>query len=161
MQVKVSIRGVEAVQAFIRALPRGTVKVGLQAFTEYIIGNMGHGLKHYQPYKYISLKKAYGGFASDKQRRYVMARIREGSIDPGVPHRTGNTQRAWTMVETNGGYGYTIKNPTEGAYFTASDEGQANLNALAGWRKVSKVIEDNLAGAMRHALAAVNAYLKG
>lgn len=155
------LRGVEKWQAYLRQLPRGTVKIGLRAIAEWLIGTPQRGLMRYQPYKYVSRKQAYGQtFKSDKQRRYVMAAIREGRIDPGVPHRTGNTQRGYVMRETNGGYGMSIDNAAPGAYWTRDDQGQARLNALAGWRTAGSIIETNIAGAIRHAQAAVNAFLK-
>ena len=161
MKVNFKIRGVEEVQSFIKSIPRGTVKAGLKAFTEYIIGNQAHGLKHYSPYKYITRKAAYGKtFESDAQRRYVMAAIRDGRIDPGVPHRTGKVQRGWYAQETNEGYGFRLKNDEPGAYFTMDDTGQAKQPALAGWRKVTQVIADNFAGAIRHANAEVKKWLE-
>ena len=155
------IRGLDKVQAYLKSLPRGMIRVALKAFTEYVLGNQQRGLRHYQPYKYVTRKKAYGQtFKSDAQRRYIMARIREGSIDPGYPHRTGETQRGWHYRIVKGGYGMSIENPTPGAYYTADEAGQARLNALAGWRKVLAVIRDNMAGGLRSATAAVNAYLR-
>jgi hypothetical protein len=53
-----------------------------------------------------------------------------------------------------------IVNPERGAYYTRDDEGQARLNALAGWRKTMTVVSTNIAGAMRHANAAVSQWLK-
>ena len=168
MKVKFGeIKGIEKVSAYLKQVPSGqvpsgTVRVGLRAIVEWFIGNGQRGLKHYQPYKYVSRKKAYGQtFSSDKQRRYVMARIREGSIDPGVPHRTGRTQRGYEIVESNNGYRMTIKNEEAGAFYTRDDKGQARLNALAGWRKALDIISTNVDGALRHATAAINKFLKG
>lgn len=161
MQVKVNIRGVEKIQKFTKAMPRGTIKVALAAIVEWIIGTPQRGLKHYQRYKHIRRKKAYGKtFVSDAQRGYVMAMIRAGRIDPGVPHRTGNTQRAYKSRELKGGYERAIEAKGAGPYYTRSDKGQARLNALAGWKKTSIVIQNNMAGALRHARAAVKAFLK-
>lgn len=162
MQVKFNVRGVEKLQAYLKTVPRGAVKVALAALAEWIIGTPQRGLMHYQPYKYIARAKAYGRtFKSDKQRRFVMAAIRDGRIDPGVPHRTGNTQRGWYAKVGNGGYRMSVGNDTPGAYFTRHDTGQAALNALAGWRKISDIVQTNIAGAMRHARAAVSRFLKG
>lgn len=159
MNIRFIPRGIKEVQAYLKALPRGVKRIALKALTTYLIGTQAHGLRHYSPYRYITRKKAYGQtFVSDKQRRYVMARIREGSIDPGVPHRTGKGQRGWTMVETQ--RGYTIKNDEPSMYYSMSDKGQANLNKLAGWRQVSQAIADNIVGAFRSATAAVNNWLK-
>lgn len=162
MEVKFGeIKGIEVITAYLKQVPHGTVRVALRAITEWIIGDGRRGLKHYGAYKHVTMKKAYGGFKSDKQRRYVMAAIRDGRIDPGVPHRTGNTQRGYTAVESQNGYRQTIINSQPGAYYTRDDEGQARLNALAGWQKKSVVIANNIAGAIRHASAAVNKFLKG
>lgn len=161
MQVKFKVRDeVEETKKYLKEVPRGTVKTGLAAIAEWIIGTPKRGLKHYQAYKYITRKAAYGKtFVSDKQRRYVMAMIKEGRIDPGAPHRTGNTQRAWYAQPTNNGYAMTIGNKTKGAYYTRHDEGQARLNALAGWRTVSDIISTNIKGALRHAGAKIKEYL--
>jgi hypothetical protein len=161
MQISVNIRNLEKVVAFLKELPRGVVKVALPAIAEYIIGDGRRGLKHYPVYKYVSRKHAYGKtFVSDKQRRFVMAAIREGRIDPGYPHRTGNTQRAYTMVTSNNGYTVKIQNKTKGAHYTRDNQGQARLNLLAGWKKTSEVVANNLVGALRHARTKVREYLK-
>jgi len=149
-------RNLEKVQAYLRSLPKGVSDAALKAYTTYQVGTQAHGLKHYSPYRYIPIKRA-GGFKSDRQRRFVMAKIREGTIDPGVPHRTGKGQRGWTITKTS--RGYTIKNSETSMIYSMDDARQATLNRLAGWRKVSQSIQDNHAGAMRSANAAVRAFL--
>ena len=160
MTIKIEVRGIEQLNAFLRDLPRGAVKIGLPALAEWIVGNGQRGLKRYSPYKHVAYRSAYGGFKSEKQRRYVMAAIKDGRIDPGVPHRTGRTQRGYEVHITNGGYTAKITNDEPGAYWTRHDTGQARLNAMAGWRKMSDVVRTNIAGAVRHAQAKVNAWLK-
>ena len=155
---KFVIRNVEAVQNYIRSLPRGVVKIGLAAIAEYILGDSGHGLRHDDPYKYVSRQSAYGKtFSSDKQRRWFWA---NGGPDMIGKPRTGDTARAWYKKETNSGYGYTLQNDTAAAYYTRSDYGQAAQPAMVGWRKTSKVVEDNIKGAIRHAIAEVRKFLK-
>ncbi len=157
MNIRFIPRNLDEVKKFLRTVPRGGLKVGLRALTEYLIGNQRHGLKHYSPYKYVSRKAAYGKtFVSDKQRRYVMAAIRDGRIDPGVPHRTGRGQRGWVVIETQ--RGYTIRNDEPSMFYSMADDGQARLNAKAGWRTVTKNIADNMAGALRHATAVMKQY---
>lgn len=161
MQIKFDVRGIEKIQAFLKSVPRGTLRVALRAVGEWLIGTGQRGLRHYGAYKYVPRKKAYGKtFFSDRQRRYVMARIREGTIDPGAPHRTGRTQRGWYVRETNGGYGLKIGNPERGAYYSHHDERQARLNALVGWRKTAAIIASNVSGAIRHARAAVGKWIR-
>lgn len=160
MHVNFKVRGVEELQAFLKELPRGGVRVALKAFTEYVIGNESHGLKHPDPYKYVARKAAYGQtFKSAAQRGYVMARIREGTITPGTPQRTGESTNAWQYVAVSD-WNYRITNPTAGAYFTRDEKGQAAQPRLVGWRKVTQVILDNMTGGIRAATAALNAWVK-
>ena len=157
----VQVRGVEKVQAFLASIPRGAMKIALTAVTEYIIGDASHGLKHNDPYRYVTRAAAYGQtFVSPQQRGYVMAKIRSGEIVPGQENRTGRTSDSYGYTETNNGYGMTILNPTAGAYYTRSDSGQAAQPEMVGWRKAAQVIADNINGAMRSAQARVNEWLK-
>lgn len=161
MNVKFRVRGVEAVQAFLRSVPHGAVKVALEAFTEYVVGNDAHGLKHNEPYRYITRKSAYGfSFFTDKQRRFFFWALKEGIIDPGSGKRTGETSAAWKAEPRNDGYRYTITNNTAGGYYTRDDKGQARQPAKVGWRKVSDVLAANYLGGIRAAIAAVKIYLQ-
>lgn len=161
MNTRFILRNSEEIQAFLKELPRGTLRIGLEAMALYFLGNSNRGLRHNDPYKYVPRKRAYGvTFFSPAQRAYVMAKIRSGEITPGKPNRTGATAAAWEAKPTNNGYGYTLSNAKRGAYYTRSDKWQARQPALVGWRKVSQVIADNTRGAMRSAVAAVNKWIK-
>ena len=158
METKFVVRGVERVQEYLKSLKRGTVRVALDAITDWFIGTDRRGLRHMPPYKYASRKRAYGvTFFTAKQRRWFWA---NGGPDMIGNNRTGKTSAGWYAQETRGGYGRSLINNEQGAYYTRSDNGQARQPALAGWRKVSAVIASNLSGAIRHAQAAVNAFLK-
>lgn len=157
MNVNFKVRNIAAVQSFLRSVPRGALKVALEAFTEYIVGNDAHGLKHNDPYKYVTRKSAYGvSFFTDKQRRWFWA---NGGPDMIGKPRSGNTSAAWKKVPSAGGYQYKITNDTAGGFYTRDDKGQARQPAKVGWRKVSKVLADNYLGAIRAAVAAVKRYL--
>ena len=160
MQIKFRIRNVEAVQSFLRAIPRGAVKVALEAFTGYIIGDESHGLRHADPYKFVTRKSAYGfSFFTDKQRRWFFWALKTGKIDPGSGKRTGESTAAWKAVPRNDGYRFTIQNNTAGGYWTRHDKKQARQLGKVGWRKIMTVLADNYKGGIRHAVAAVKAYL--
>jgi hypothetical protein len=166
MNVEFKVRGLEAVQAFIKSIPRGVMKVGLKAFTEYVIGNARHGLKHEEPYRYVSRAQAYGvvkpgvpaGYFSMKQFRYVAA-ITDGFTN-FKSYRPAQSSDAWTYRESKGGYAYTITNPMPSAYWQRDDKGQARQLGLVGWRKVAAVIVANYEGARRAAVLAVNKWIK-
>ena len=158
-EIKIKVRGLKEAQEYFKSLPQNLRGLATKAMAEWFIGNGSRGLKAYPPYKYVTRKSAYGKtFVSDKQRRYVMAKIREGSIDPGFPHRTGNYQRGWTII--NKGVKATITNPVPYAGFVSGDAEQARLNAKVGWRKISDIISTNILGAIRHANKAINDWLK-
>lgn len=161
MQIRFGpIRNVEKLQAYLRTLPRGTIRTAIRAFTEYIVGDSSHGLAHDDPYHYVSRKAAYGQtFQSDKQRRYVMAMIKSGEITPGVRKNSPTNQsQVYGIQETNGGYGATITNSSEGAYWTRKAQ-PAQLR-MAGWRAYADVVAANVQGALRHAGAAVRSFLQ-
>jgi len=161
MQIKFRIRNVEAVQSFLRAIPKGAVRVALEAFTEYVIGNEEHGLRHADPYKYVSRKSAYGvTFFTNKQRRWFWGAVKRGEIAFPIHYiRTKKSTAAWKAVPRNDGYRFTIQNNTTGGYWTRHDTRQARQLGKVGWRKIMTVLADNYKGGIRAAVAAVKKYL--
>jgi hypothetical protein len=160
LNVSFKVRGVAAVQAFLRSVPQGALRVALEAFTEYVLGDDRHGLRHNDPYKFVTRKSAYGfSFFTDKQRRWFFWALNNGEIDPGSGTRTGKTSAAWQRIPMANGYQYKIVNNTAGGYYTRDDTGQARQPAKVGWRKVSQVLADNYLGGIRAAVAAVKEYL--
>ena len=123
-------------------------------------GRGRHGLKYYQKYKHITRKRAYPptGWQSQKQRRYVMMMIRKGRILPGYPRRTGRLQRGWKVDEKQ--TKTLIYNDVDYAEYVMGNDKQANLNRLAGWRRVNEVIKLNESGAIKDAEKALKEYLK-
>ena len=160
MQVKIAIRGLDAVKAFLKELPRGSMRTALQAFGEYILGDDNHGLRHMVGYKFVSRTSAYGfAFFTAKQRGWFFAALKAGEIQPGSGNRT-DTTRGWTMVSTNSGYSVSLRTNSKAAWYTMGDSSQARQPARVGHRKVSDVIRTNMAGAFRAAVQAVNAWIK-
>lgn len=162
MNISYKVRGQNAVNSFLASVPRGALRVVLQAFTDYVIGNDAHGLRHNEPYKYVTRASAYGvSFFTPKQRRWFFWALREGKIDPGSGVRTGTTSKAWKAVPMNGGYQMKITNDTPGGYYTRDDKGQARQPAKVGWRKTMQVVADNYLGGIRAGVQAFNKWLKG
>jgi hypothetical protein len=157
MYVKLPIRNFEKVQEYLGKVPRGAVKAAIAALGEYFLGNDAHGLKHYEPYKYVSRKRAYGQtFQSEKQRRWFWA---NGGPDMIGNNRSGETANAWTAKSTNSGYGLTLENKAEGAKWIWGDRTQAAQPALVGHRTATEKVMSNMKGAIRHAVAAVNKFM--
>ena len=159
--IKVSVRGIEKLQAFFKKIPVETRKIAVDEVTEYLLGDDRHGLRHYVGYKYVSRKSAYGqSFVSDKQRKYVMAKIRSGEITPGRENRSGALKRGWTYKKQGGGFGATIYNKTDHAQWVMGDDSQARQPRKVGWRRMQEVIDTNIKGAMQAAERKISAWLK-
>ena len=164
MNVSFKVRSTKKIQAFLRTLPYGTRKIGLDAIAEYLLGDASHGLRHDEPQKYVSRAQA-GYKTSSRQIAYffavgILEKLPGGGVKLNHYVRTGETAAAWTSRETNNGYSVMLENPKAGAYYTRDDGYQTKQHALAGRRKVSKVVADNLMGAIRHANAEVGKWLR-
>lgn len=146
--IHVRVRNLADVSSFVTSqLPR----IWRGVYVEAVAENLVKALKVEPEYKYVSRKSAYGKtFVSDKQRRYVMARIREGSITPGTSNRFGITSAGWHVVKQ--GERATIVNDTEGARWTQNDKWQARQPAMVGWVKAGKNITEHLDKAMVDAI---------
>lgn len=159
LKVELSARSSERVKTWLKSIIYGVKGKALEAFTQYIVGNNQHGLKHYPPYKYVTRKRAYGQtFQSDKQRRYVMAKIKSGEITPGKSQRTGKQADSWGYQMR--GTSARVYNTATGAKYTMGNRTQARQPELVGWRKIQDVVMSNFVGAMRYAQQAVNSFLK-
>lgn len=155
--LKITSKGIPEVRAWLQRIALGAKTLATRSVAEYLVGDMSHGLKHYVPYQYVTVEQA-GGWKSEKQRRYVMAMIKEGKIDPGVPHRTGRMQRAWDFSAE--GSRFKITNSESYTQYVMGDVEQSRMHGIIGWRVIGEVIKNNLKGAFRHATAQVKKWLK-
>jgi hypothetical protein len=103
-----------------------------------------------QPYRHITRREAYsnsgghdaGGWKSDKQRRFVMAKISRGEITPGRPNRTGEIAGSWDVAGR--GVDAIVYNDAPGVAFVHGNAHQANQIRMAGWPTVDELIEDGI-----------------
>jgi hypothetical protein len=158
--ISTSIRGIEKLQAFFKSIPVELRKIAVEEGSKYLVGDETHGLKHIVSYKYVSRASAYGEtFKSDKQRRYVMAKIKSGEITPGRENRTGSISAGWGYRKTGGGYSSVLYNKANGAEFVYGDDLQAKQLGMVGHRKMSEVIKTNMEGAMLAVRQAVSRWI--
>lgn len=150
------IRNIEKVQAFLKTVPRGGMKIAIIAVVEYIIGDDRHGLKHDDPYGQTTRQAVYGrSFESPEQQAYVMSRIKSGEIKTGQrQHVPTDASKGYGYKSTNDGYGATIENEKPSAYWSREWGGWKN------WRSVIEVVNSNIKGAMRSATSKVNQYFR-
>lgn len=155
--IKITQKGLEEVRKFIAILPHGIKVAAMREATEYIIGDERHGLKHEpervehgedNPYKWTSAKQRSAFFATDGFGR-------------GIPsERTHGLSNGWTMQEANSDWNTVkIENEAPEAVWVMGD-GQQIGHKADGWRYWADVVASNLAGAIRSAQQAVDAWLK-
>lgn len=155
--ITMKLRGMEEIDAFLKALPHGSMKAAIAAMAEYMLGNDAHGLRHYPPYKYVSRKSAYGvSFFTDRQRRWFFANLKDGLQIPY--NRTNTLKQGWQASVDP--YRKTLFNTVSYAKYVMGNETQARQPGKVGWRKMAKVIEDNIVGGMRAATLAVDRWIK-
>ena len=157
MDIRLDIRNLKEVTELIKSLPAGTKKLALTEIQTYIIGDARHGLKHAPPYKYVSRKSAYGkSFFTDRQRKWFFWAKNAGLLQ--LPYkRSGALAAAWTRGEgENSRY---ITNSAPYASLVQGDNTQSRHAKKIGWRTVSQVVRDNMAGALQRANQAVQRWL--
>jgi len=135
------IRSLAGIKEAIDQLPRRLRGKALEVGAKYLIKRY----KLYPRYKEVARKNAYpevGGFFSDKQRRFVMAGIRNGTIQPGSPHRTRALKNDWRIVGR--GVALSIVNENPAAVFAYHPLYQARQLEMVGWRNVEIMTEENI-----------------
>ena len=113
---------------------------GVQAANAYLVDNLNEYARG-APYNYLSWAAggpgSFGGFFSEAQRRFVMASMADGSMR--VPYqRMGNNP-----YHTEGeGSEQVIVSDDPAMFYSMSDEGQARMQAMRGWEKISLILHD-------------------
>lgn len=162
IDVKTLLKSTEELKRWFDKLTPKLKRVAGEAAADYLIGDGRRGLRHYPPYKLVRRRVAYPevkGWFSERQRRYVMARIREGTIDPGYPHRTGRYQRGWQKRQ-EGRSAFVVFNSLWYAKYVGGDEEQARQPRKVGWRKAGEIAQSNFDGMVRAAESAVEKVIR-
>lgn len=152
--VAFEVAGIEELIAKLNALPDDVQDEAIEAVNQYLLNVM----RQYPPYAYIKFKQAYGGWFSEKQRKYVMARIQEGTITPGTPSRSQRFAQGWDVL----GYGRNsmVVNPTPYGPYLVGDQEQARMPAKIGWKKLGDTIKERMDQIIRRADAGVKNAIK-
>lgn len=149
---------IEELGARIAELPRLIRRPALRVISDFMLKRF----KLYPRYKYKSRAGAYGytgatfengkpvppGYFSAKQFRYVMAKIADGTIQPGSPHRTMDLKNAWRVDESNRLDAMALVNDDPAAVFAYSPDYQARQLEQVGWQNTDIMAEENLPDAM-------------
>ncbi len=134
------------------------MRSAIKAFSEYILGNEQHGLRHYVPEKRVTRTQAYGRpFETDKQRRWFFANLRNGSLK--IPYqRTEKLRQGWKLQGSE--YQKNITNKVPYAPYVMGIAGQSRMSRKIGWKSWLEVVYSNMTGAMRSATLAVSRWIK-
>jgi len=123
--IGIDASGLAEIQVKLDKLPPEAADDGVEAANEYIV----HFEQAYSPYKYVSVAQS-GGWKSERQRRYVMAKIRSGEIQ--IPYRRTQTLRAgWQTVGS--GSTQIVVNQVSYAGYVKDIQRQTYGHMLRGW----------------------------
>lgn len=130
-------------------LPKKFRRPALLVYSKYMLKQF----KLYPRYRYVSRRSAYpevDGFFSDKQRRFVMAKISSGEMRPGSPYRTQALKDAWRIEgEADADIrSISLVNDNSAAVFAYHPVYQARQLDLVGWKDVDEMAEENAADAL-------------
>lgn len=131
----------ERIARWLERLPEGARAIAVPEIAEEVADAM----REYDSYQYVSRAQAYPnapagpGWFSDRQRRYVMAAIRSGTIQ--IPYqRTGILSASWRVSGT--GAEAQVVSDAPAATYVMGAPGQSNHERLVGWRTTQQRIED-------------------
>jgi hypothetical protein len=136
-QFSIEVEGLEQLQWRINSLPDQAKAEILDAVSSYSL----EVLRKEQPsYRHVTRARAYGmqrggeGWFSDKQRRYVMAKIRSGEIR--IPYnRTGRLVHGWAATRTT--ERVTFGNAVPYAPYVIGFAAQSRHERLVGWKTIT------------------------
>jgi hypothetical protein len=152
--IGIDVSGIEGLQSLLAETPEAVGSAAVDEVNKYLL----NVLKTYPPYRHIGFKQAYGGWFSDKQRRYVMARIREGSITPGYAHRSQHMAGGWKVIDK--GMSSIIVNEVPYSGYLMGDRTQSRMAGLIGWDRITFIIRERMPQIIRRATAGVKNALK-
>lgn len=150
MPVDIVIDGLQELRTKLDRFPKEARDGAGEEVTPYILNIM----REYVPYAYVPFKSAYGGWFSEKQRRYVMAAIRDKRIRPGSKNRSGKLSEGWKTM--GGGEDTLIYNDVDYAGYVFGDNVQARMHIKIGWWTVAQRLKEHAGQIERKAKAGVD-----
>lgn len=143
--IGIEVAGIEELRREFGNWPGVIQDEVIDSANAYILKN----IKKYPPYKYVPFKTAYGGWFSEKQRRYVMARIAEGTIKPGMPNRSNRLAQGWKVIDR--GTQSIIVNEVPYAGYVMGDRTQARMHQKIGWDTLGDWVNNHMGGIVKAA----------
>lgn len=154
--VDIVIDGLQELRHKLDRFPKEAQDQAGNMVSEYLMNVM----KTYEPYAYVPFKSAYGNWFSDKQRKYVMAKISSGEIRPGSPNRKGAAGLRGGWQKMGEGADTLITNDVPYAGYVMGDDTQSRMHQKIGWITVGKRLKDRAKEIERRAKAGVDKAMK-
>ena len=153
--IAIDTQGVLETQKMLAQIPDAITDDGTDNANKYLL----NVVRAYAPYKHITFQQAYGGWFSEKQRRYVMARIKEGSITPGRSNRNQRLSRGWKIIGK--GRNSLLANEVPYSPYVQGEAGeQARMHTLIGWKGVDVIVKERMSKIVEQFMVGVNKALK-
>jgi hypothetical protein len=152
--IGLDVQGIDNLVEKLENLPPEARDAAVDEVAPYLL----NVFKLYPPYTYVKFKDAYGNWFSDKQRKYVMARIREGTIRPGISNRTQSLAQGWKIIG-EGGNSLIVNEVTYAVYVMGVGE-QARMPKKIGWKTIGAIVRDRMDQIVRRAEAGVSKALR-
>lgn len=155
--IGIETKGIDILKGVLNQIGPEVQDAIIPDLSEYLV-NL---LKAQPGYRYVPRAKAYpetgNGFFSDKQRRYVMARIREGSIR--IPYqRTQTLQKNWRVIGKD--RNALVVNEIPYAQFVQGDGTQSRHEQMVGWKTMTETVKEHESNFIKRAVRAANRAIK-
>lgn len=154
--LSMNIAGIDRVTQKLDKLPPAVADAGVESANGYLIDALKNEPTQVSiPWAQVG-GPASGGFYTERQRRFVMAALHDGSMQ--VPYsRTQNMINAW---HTEGsGKEQTVTNSSPIAQYVIGSA-QARRPYMAGWNTAADTLRKNMRGVLLWFSKGVNAAIK-
>lgn len=142
--ITVDTTNVEVIANRLSELPKDAKNYGVEGANEVIVDVAQND---FPAYRYVSRFNAYPmapagpGWFSDKQRRYVMARIASGEIS--IPYRSTHALR-YTWRSVGAGWRQKVVNDHKAAIHAYGNNTQCAQLEMVGWKKAEQLVYENI-----------------
>jgi hypothetical protein len=141
--IGIDISGNKEIADKLGGLYAAVADAGVEEANDYIV----RAERLYPPYAHIPIS-AVGGFVSDRQRRYVMAKIASGEITPGRSNRTQRLAQGWGVIGE--GVNQIVVNEVDYAPYVVGDREQTQMHMLQNWSITSLFLRERMSEIVRH-----------
>jgi hypothetical protein len=147
------VKGLKELQDKLKRLDDEAIGAGIEMANEYIVN---YERTNQPTYTYVSIEQA-GGFVSEKQRRFVMASLDDGTMQ--IPYkRTQDLANDWQVLGK--GINQIVVNENPAAPWVKDIKTQSRMMFLRGWTVIQQDIQERMTEIIRKFDAGVKKAIK-